>query len=47
MLQVEISNLKGVIPTWKVTDVQRKLKDYYFPYIQVQTHNLTDYGSLI
>jgi hypothetical protein len=37
MFQVEISDLSRRVKSWKVEEVQRKLKDYYFPYIQVQT----------
>jgi len=35
-VQVEITNLNREIITWRVEEVQRKLKDFYFPYIQVQ-----------
>lgn len=33
-LPVEISDLNRKVSTWRVEEVQHKLKDYYFPYIQ-------------
>ncbi|KAG0563617.1 hypothetical protein KC19_8G045600 [Ceratodon purpureus] len=32
--KVEISDLSCDVRSWRVEEVQRKLKDYYFPYIQ-------------
>jgi hypothetical protein len=32
--KVEITDLNPEILNWKVDEVQRRLKDFYFPYIQ-------------
>lgn len=41
MIQVEITNLNPEIKRWRVEEVQRKLKDFYFPYIQVLFKHLS------